>query len=94
MVHVVWTDSHRPNPIWVSLDDIEHEEAICNAVGIVVKWDKVGITLATCSQGDSFGSTFFIPAGAIKHVYTLEAGEKTRRPVLASKTSGSLGTTG
>lgn len=68
VVLVSWTDSHRNPNIWVDVDSLDHTEAICTAVGIVAKWDKVGITLATCSQGEHFGSVFFIPKGAIRSV--------------------------
>jgi hypothetical protein len=91
IVAVQWTDSHRPSKIWVHKDHLDHNEAICLSVGIVSRWDKVGMTLAMASQEDSYGSTFFIPAGAIKDVRVLEYNKKCRS-VLASKSRGQAGT--
>jgi hypothetical protein len=78
IVAVQWTDSHRPTGIWLSRERLDHSEAICLSVGIVAQWDKIGMTLAMGECDGAYGSTFFIPAGAIKDVRVLEFSPKCK----------------
>jgi hypothetical protein len=76
-VAVDWYDSHTQRHAWNSDQEVNayHSEPIvCTTVGMLVKRDKRGITIAMSvnSQGQ-MGGLWHVPAGMIRRVHRLKA---------------------
>ena len=86
VVLVEWTDSwSNPKSVWIDVADMDHSECICTSVGFVIKWDKLGMSLAISKHETTYGCVKFIPSGAIRSVRVLKKSARIKSPVLASK---------
>jgi hypothetical protein len=87
LVRVVWNDAHGSSAnVTYDIDEIPHLPVECISYGLLLKYDSIGVSIASEKCDDStYRGYSFVPAGMLVRVEPVKKPRKKREPKVAIK---------